>query len=140
MNLKAELARAEALQLQIKQLKREIEDIHDRVTRETFWLKAGDIIVLERRQRQHLIGKVQVERFYYVVELISSYDSKQYKEDCATLWLWRVHPESGKIDRNSGGRIRYYGHRVIRRLGHLEDYQTVGSLDPTVLGANISNP
>jgi len=136
MTLTVKLARAEALQLQIKQMEREIEEIYDQATRDTFWLKAGDIIALEKRQRRHLLGKVKVERFYYVVELVSAYESQRFKEDRAVLWVWRINSNTGRIDRTSGGCLRYQGHRVFRKLGQLDDYQHAECIDLDLLGVD----
>jgi len=134
MDVKAELERAELLTQQIKRIEEERERIFNRVTRETFWLKVGDLIVEETRRRRSLLGKVKTTSHYHIVRSVSAYDTDQYTAGRAEIGVYFVDQQSGLVNRRvTGGYLVPWEKSNIRRLGHIDDHETIERVDLSCL-------
>ncbi|KKM77558.1 hypothetical protein LCGC14_1368770 [marine sediment metagenome] len=128
MDIEAELKRAQDIEQRIETLKKERTSIYDQVTRETFWLKQGDIIVIEEKRRSGFLGKVKTFARYFVIRDIRAHDWDTFKHDSATICVWWISPKSGLVDHHGGASLMHCDHNRIKRLGHTDD-MTVERID-----------
>jgi len=120
MDYDDQLEKAAALLAEAAQLKAEATDLINHVTRETFFVKAGDVIVLEQKQRKNLLGNVYTTEFRYLVVNVMAYDDTMYRPNKAVLAVHRVDAETGTVDRTKIERICYANVRTIRVIGHAD--------------------
>lgn len=114
------------LRQQIKKQQGELQRLCDEVAQETFWLKAGDVVLHKVKYRQGFWNRLKEFPVYSLVSRISSCGRMRCLPGQAEVNVWLIDNETGALTRG-GFHIMYPN--GLQRVGHIDDWETVERID-----------